>query len=683
MTASIAIIDVVRVDAPQGAAWELLVVVAIAIVAPMIAERLRVPGLIGLLAGGCLIGPHVLGVTRPDAGPLASLGGIGLLHLMFVAALEIDLSAFRMFRRQALVIAASTFAGPGALGIIVGRALGYSTTTSVLLGASILASFTPITYPLVKRLGLATHRAVCSTVAATVVCDTMSLLVLTVLAGTPTEAGTGIELAGQVVVGLVLLVLWSAVGLRCIAAWYFRTIGQQRTARYAFLLVAMLSSSVLATVVGIEGLVGAFLAGLALNSSVPSSGALMERVDFFGTTVFVPLFLISVGSVIRPSVLVDPATLGRGVLYIAACLGGTLLAGAVCRPLFGYTWAEVALVYSLASPQAAATLAATFVGYEVGLLTLADVNAVMLLIAVSIVVAPMVASRAARHVSRPPDDPSQLGRSVLLHVPAGGVSSHLVDVARRLVAAEGGVVRPTVVVAGDRNAPSEEELSRIDRQVAAAGIDADTDVRHDRSPCDGVIHAAASHQASVIVVPADAGGWLPAPHGSAEHVLVMSASVPVVSVRAGESATSRRVVLALGPSAQDWNDSSIELAAEIAWRCAGRRPLMVLSHRVPLTSRLTALSLEVAVNWIEVDPVDWLRSECRRDDLVVVSGGRCGALSTARTARVAVAAGATVVSVADRASVLPDHRPGRTVLPIELLAMDVAPPSLRATSTAG
>ena len=78
----------------------------------VIVERCRIPGLVGLLFGGMVVGPNVLGVVTDPQGVVAELGAIGLLYLMFMAGLDLDLNVFAKVRRQAIAFAIMTFFGP-------------------------------------------------------------------------------------------------------------------------------------------------------------------------------------------------------------------------------------------------------------------------------------------------------------------------------------------------------------------------------------------------------------------------------------------------------------------------------------------------------------------------------------------------------------------------------------------
>jgi Kef-type K+ transport system membrane component KefB len=640
-------VELLNLEAPHGTAWELLVVVVVIVAGPVILERLRVPGIIGLLIGGCLLGPNVLGVVSDTTGIVKELGEIGLLYLMFVAGLELDLGVFARFRNQAIGFSLLTFAIPLGLGTGAGFLIGYEFAAAVLLG-SLFASYTLVVYPAVRNLGLAANRAVAVTVGATVITDTLALVVLAAVAGSTTGDANGIELGAQIVLGLALLAAWCFGVLPRAAQWFFAGPGRSRTLRYVFALGALLSGAVAAEVLGIEGIVGAFFAGLALNRLVPNESEFMERIEFFGAALLIPVFLVSVGTVIDPVVMVDPGTLGLAGLFVVACVGGKAIAASLCRPLFRFTWDEVGVVFGLSVAQAAATLAATFVGLQIGLFTTATVNAVMIVIVVSLVLASTSAERSGRRIPKPPVDDTRLGRSVLVHFTEPDDAGVLAALAGRIARADAGVVRPVVIAADGQEAPSAERIEAMTHAIEAVGVDAELEVRHDRTATDGVVHAAASFGSSLVLVPAVPQNWLPSLLEASQHQLVATCPAPTGLVRAGQE-PPRRVVLALNASQAARPSSAAFLAAQLAARLRPGLTFVAVAAADPDERLREVLGREVGPA-VE-DPLAWMRREGRPSDVVVIPGGRNGALASARLARHAIRSGATVVVVADPASV--------------------------------
>ena len=171
----------------------------------------------------------------------------------------------------------------------------------------------------------------------------------------------------SIAVGLTLLAIWSLLGLPRSARWFFARVGTDRAYRFVFGIAAFLVGGVLAEVAGIDGIVGAFFAGLGLDRAIPEQSPLMDRVQFFGSTLFIPIFLVSVGVLLEPKVMVDPKTLLVALVFTVAVLGGKALAAVVAGRVFKFSWPEVGVMSGLSGSQAAATLATTLVGSKLGL----------------------------------------------------------------------------------------------------------------------------------------------------------------------------------------------------------------------------------------------------------------------------------------------------------------------------
>ncbi len=497
--------QIIHVEAPTGPALPFLVLFLVIVLGPMIIERFKVPGIIGLLLGGLIIGPHALGIVGSGNTTVPDLGQIGLLYLMFVAGLELDLRLVQANRRATIIYSLLTFSLPMLAGTLAGLAIGFSTAAAILLG-SLLASHTLVVYPMIRDMGRGNDPAVATGVGATVVTDTLTLMVLAAVSGVTLGQSGGLDIAAQLVTGLLGLAIGCFVVLPRLARVFLARYGTSRSARYVFALVAMLAAATLAEVFAIEGIVGAFFAGLALNRLVPNEGDLMERIEFFGGAVFVPVFLVSVGLIINPAVMFDPETLRLAGIFIAACFGGKALAALATRPLLGYRWPEVGILFSLTIPQAAATLAATIVGYDIGLFGTKTVNAVLVLIAVSLVlsasITPIFTKRLA--VGTPPA--GRVGRRVLLvidghHPLRRGVA----ELAVRLAASDDGVVIP-VVFGTEADMPDEATTSRpVELMLVGLGIDRPIEIFIDRTVAAGIRHAARSFRTTSVVADDGAG----------------------------------------------------------------------------------------------------------------------------------------------------------------------------------
>lgn len=514
------------VEAPHGAVLDFALVFAVILIGPVLVERFKVPGIIGLLFGGYLVGSHGLGLIGSGNQTIPELGQLGLLYLMFVAGLELDLRLLSAYRRAAISFGLLTFALPFAAGVGVGIQQGWDLAASLLLG-SLLASHTLILYPTIRDAGRSANPAVASAVGATVLTDTLALVVLAGVAGTATGDGSTAAVLAEVGLGLVVLVVVSLLVLPRLARLAFGLWGADRAARYLVAVLSFLAMAMLAEVFGIEGIVGAFFAGIALNRLVPNEGPSMHRIEFFGSAVLVPIFLVSVGLLLDPSVMFEPSTLGLAGLLCAACLGGKAAAAVLTRPLLGFSGAEAGVMFVLTTPQAAATLAATLVGFDIGLFGTQVVNAVLVLILVSILVSTLLADRFAHAIPEPPRDEAALGERVLLATTPEGPSRVALRIAAKIAAADSGLVDLVVVRTEDDPPVDEKRLRTIERATYRGAIDGETHTVVDRDLPGAIAHSALALRPSAVVIDAGVGprdgSWeAVAPHLEGMPVLVLS-----------------------------------------------------------------------------------------------------------------------------------------------------------------
>ena len=489
---------VAAITAPSGPVLEFFVLFAVILLGPVVLKRFRLPGLIGFVVGGFAIGSHGFGLIAAGNHTVPELGHLGLLYLMFVAGLELDLQLLKEYRVAAIVLGLLAFVVPFAAGLLIGSALGWSTGATVLLGA-LFSSHTLIVYPTLRDAGLGGHPAVASAVGATVLTDTLALVVLAVVAGTQTESGSVAVVLGEIALGFAVLV---AVGIgvlpRAVEA-ALRRCGSDRVGRYLVVIVALLFMALLAQVFGIEGIIGAFFAGIALNRLVPNEGPSMERVEFFGTAVFVPVFLVSIGLLLDPSVMFTGETLGLAGLICAGALAGKAIACWSAGALLGFGRAERAAMFVLTAPQAAATLAVTVIGYEIGLFGTSLVNAVLVLILVSIVVAALLAEKVVTWVPARLDRKVPLGSRLVVVTDSSGPSDAVVRVAMLLARPDGG--HSDLVITGTATEPPPAAAGlravehRIFRRGFEGGVRTEINALH-----DAVAKAALSAELSAVIV---------------------------------------------------------------------------------------------------------------------------------------------------------------------------------------
>jgi Kef-type K+ transport system membrane component KefB len=560
----------ISLHSPTGPAWEFLVLFLVVIIGPPLMQRARIPGIIGLLIGGYAIGPYGLNLIGAGNTTVPELGQLGLLYLMFVAGVELDLALVRVHRRAVIAFGLVTFALPMLFGATVGFGLGWALPASLLLG-SLLASHTLLLYPAVRDAGLSADPGVATAVGATVLTDTASLIVLAGVSGSQLDGGSPQSIAFQIALGLGVLLAFTLGLLPRLARLAFRYLGTDRIVRYLLAVASFLAAATLAETFGIEGIVGAFFAGLALNRLVPNEGPLMERIDFFGSAVFVPVFLVSVGMLLEPSVMVQGETLKLAALFILASLGGKAIAAGFARLRLGYSGPQTVLMLGLTIPQAAATLAATIVGFNIGLFDQSVVNAALVLILVSIVVGTVLVERAAPTVPPPTGIGERLGVRILVTLEDPAQAPLAFAIGARIAARDNGIVRGLLSCAPAEAQASNGRLS----QLAAAGFAADLDPEprllvHE-SLAEGIVNAAAEERASLVLVGQGSAQAASAFGSSGEAVA--AASPAAVAILIGEADRLGEVSLLSGegPNSDGASSGASRLAAELASRLAGRR----------------------------------------------------------------------------------------------------------------
>lgn len=338
---------------------ELIIILCI----PLLLNKIKVPHLLGLIIAGAVIGPNGFNVLARDSSVVVT-GTTGLLYIMFLAGLEIDMGDFKKNKWKSITFSLYTFIVPFVLGLIGGYyILHFSLLTSVLF-ASLFSSHTLIVYPMISKLGIAKKLAVNITVGGTMITDVLSLVVLAVVVGmSQGEVGTSFWVTLSV--SMVLFALIVLLVFPIIARWFFKNV-EDKISQYIFVIVMIYLAALLAELAGIEAIIGAFFAGLALNRLIPHTSSLMNRVEFVGNAIFIPFFLISVGMLIDFNAFIQSwETLGVASVMLVASIGGKYAAAILTKKTFSLTNDEGVLIFGMSAASAAATLAAVMVGYNI------------------------------------------------------------------------------------------------------------------------------------------------------------------------------------------------------------------------------------------------------------------------------------------------------------------------------
>ena len=491
------------------------IVLCIILFAPIVMGKLRIPHIVGMVLAGVVVGPHGLNILAKDSS-FELFGHVGLYYIMFLAGLEMNMANFMKNRVRTFTHGIMAFVIPMVMGFFINRAiLEYSVMTSILL-ASMYASHTIITYPIVMRYGLTRQRSVTIAVGATAITDTLTLLVLAIVGGMFKGELTGV---------FWLLLLLKIAAVFFVIMYFFPRIAryffhryEDNVAQFIFVLAMTFLGAGLMELIGMEGLLGAFLTGLVLNRYVPNVSPLMNNLEFVGNAIFIPYFLIGVGMLVNVRLLFGGlATLQVAGVMILVALTSKWIASLFTQKLFGMRAIERELIYGLSNAQAGATLAAVMVGYNLimpdGQRLLNDdvLNGTVILILVTCVFSSFMTERASKQIAlesqtAAPEEDTGDDEKIMVPMKHDETADTLVSIAVMMRNRElnRGIVALNVVY-DDTNRLKYQERGRrlLEHAVKTAGgsgVMVQTQVRIATNIINGIKHAFKEYNASEIVM---------------------------------------------------------------------------------------------------------------------------------------------------------------------------------------
>ncbi|PTX22417.1 transporter (CPA2 family) [Pontibacter mucosus] len=445
-------------------------VLLIILIAPIVLNKFKIPGIVGMILAGVIIGPYGFGILERDAS-IELFGTVGLLYIMFLAGLEVDMIEFKKNKNKSLGFGALTFLIP----ITVGTAIfyyifNYDLAPAILL-SSMFSTHTLIAYPIASKLGISKNEAVTVTIGGTIITDTAVLLVLAVVAG---SAEGDLDMAYWIRLSISLAIFTAIVTyiFPIIAKWFFKQLESEKGAHYIFVLTMVFAAAFLAELAGVEAIIGAFLAGLALNQLIPHTSPLMNRIEFVGNNLFIPFFLISVGMLVDVRVLLrGPEALIIAGTIVVVALTTKYLAAWATQKIYGYTSIQRNLIFGLSSAHAAATLAVILVGYNLGMINEEALNGTIVLILVTCLVSSFVTEKSGRALaiveSQKKPDLSQKPDRILVPIANPKNIESLVDLAIMMKNPDyNEPIYPLAVVIDDERA--EEEIYKKNKMLQEA-----------------------------------------------------------------------------------------------------------------------------------------------------------------------------------------------------------------------
>ncbi|MDT8862751.1 cation:proton antiporter [Alkalihalobacillus sp. MEB130] len=614
------------------------------LVAPLIMAKLRVPGIIGFIFAGVIIGPNGLGLLDRDP-TIVLLGTVGLLYIIFIAGLEIDLDGFKKYRNRSLTFGTMSFTIPFILGTVGAYILGYSIAGSILLG-SLLGSHTLLAYPIASRLGIAKNKAVTTSVGGTIMTDTLALLVLAIVAGS-TQGELTPDFWFILIISLIVYVSGVFIIVPIAAKFFFRTLSSEGTLEFIFVLTVLFVTAYFATVAGLEPIIGAFLAGLALNRFIFEQSPLMNRIKFTGNALFIPFFLLSVGMLMDLRILLsDPTAWTKAVLVVSLVLIGKFTAAWLAGKIYRYTGEEIKLMFGLTIPQAAATLAATLVGFDLGLFDQATVNAIIVMILVTCMIGPYTVEKFSRIIAmkeeQKPYEPSSAPERVMVPIANPHTMESLMDLSFIIRGQSPEPLYTLSVAQGGREDSStriveaEKLLGHAVTYAAGAEVPIQMLTRVDTNITSGMIRAMEESRITTAVI-----GWngkLSTPQkifgGVLDQLLERTTQMVLVSILGHPLNTTKRIVIII-PSGFDHKAGyyqAVQVVKKMANQLGASIACFVVKDnpksyeesfkKVKPDAKVTITSLESWNEWHNT-----YKPLLRADDVVVVFSARRGTVA--------------------------------------------------------
>jgi Kef-type K+ transport system membrane component KefB/nucleotide-binding universal stress UspA family protein len=486
-----------------------LIIMAIILITPLLSEKLKLPGIIGIIIGGMLIGPHGFGLLE-DNDRIQFLSTIGLVYLMFSAGLEVDINQFMKVRTRALIFGLITFIFPQLMGMGLGYILGIDWLGMILLGSA-FASHTLIAFPILTKLGVARNEAVAVTTGATVLTDIGAFIVLAVVLGAKSGGGITFGYFAQLLVLLTIFTAAIIFGLPRLGKFIFQKL-TGRAVEFQFVIVALFVAAFTAELIGVHEVVGAFLAGLAINSMLPRHSPVAGHVLFIGESFFIPIFLLYSGLITDPlTFLKSPQTIIVAIGVTIVAYVSKLIAAWITARIYKYTKSEFWTVYGLSHAQAAVTIPTLVIGLETGLFDTTLFNAAILMILLTSITSPLIVQRFAPDLQTVSTDDEQVPLFGRILVPVVDVkqAEGLVSLASLLARTSKGKVF-AVSVSNDKGLNGgatsfglhKEMLGRVTDALNDPETEIELIPRMASTHAQGILHTSHEENASLIVM-----GW--------------------------------------------------------------------------------------------------------------------------------------------------------------------------------
>lgn len=620
----------------------------IILLSPILLRKLNIPGIIGLIISGVIIGPHGFNILEKNSA-IDLFSTIGLLYIMFIAGLELDLNEFKANRNKSLLFGLFTFILPISIGFPVCRyLLGYDFNASLLI-ASMFATHTLVAYPIVSKLGVARNQAVAITVGGTILTDSAVLIILAIIMGN-SQGNLSNEFWLRLGMSLAIFMAIMFLIIPRVAKWFFQKLESEKHAHYIFVLSVVFFAAFLAEVAGVEPIIGAFVAGLALNPLIPHSSALMNRIEFIGNALFIPFFLISVGMLVDIRVISSGPTalIVAGTLTVVALIG-KWLAALFSQLLFKYSRAQRQLIFGLSSAHAAATLAVILVGYKAEILDENVLNGTIILILITCIVASFVTEKASRKIvlSDENGELQQMKSSPLFDehilIPVANIENlnNLMEFA--ILIKDRKSANPLTILSVVPNNEEAEvnilrsrnKLDEFVKQAAASEIKVNAIATIDHNPASGIARSSKELMVDIIII-----GWpqktdfFDKLFGERVESIINNVDKNLFICRFNKPLVNKsRLVMILSPLAE--KESGFEILLQKIVRISQELSIPIVCYgngKTHAAVRLTLEKMKIHVKPAYKPFTDWedfliLSREIEPNDLLILNSARKGSIS--------------------------------------------------------
>lgn len=623
----------------------------IILLSPILLRRLNIPGIIGLIIAGVIIGPYGFNILEKNSA-IDLFSTIGLLYIMFIAGLELDLNDFKSNRNKSFLFGFFTFIIPLGIGFpVCYYLLGYDFNASFLT-ASMFATHTLVAYPIVSKFGISKNQAVAITVGGTILTDTAVLIILAVIMGN-SQGNLDQEFWIRLGVSLAIFSVIMFLIIPRIAKWFFRKLESEKHSHYIFVLSIVFFAAFLAEAAGVEAIIGAFAAGLALNKLIPHSSALMNRIEFIGNSLFIPFFLISVGMLVDVKVILSgpSALIIAGTLSLVA-LFGKWFAALFTQLIFKYSKAQRQLIFGLSSAHAAATLAVILVGYKAEILDDNILNGTIILILITCIIASFATEAAAKKiVIEADDDASDLlksrggqGEHILLPIANVANIEKLLEVAIFIKDKKSGhPVSILSVVANNNEAErnivkARNELEGFVKQGSASETKVNIITTIDHNAASGISRISKEVMADIIILGwPERAGFIDKLIGEKMNSILSNTTKTTFICHIEKPLVSHKRIVVVSPPLSELENGfglwfskiaklSQELSIPILLYCneATKKAIKVVYNKLKIT---TSLTINIFTDW---EDFLVLSGNIEKDDLFVLVSARKGATSYLR-----------------------------------------------------